>query len=42
MLIPNIIANGAYIYIRPQRISALFELLMDFIGSKYLDIAMDT
>ncbi|KAI9287599.1 exocyst complex component Sec10-like protein [Umbelopsis sp. AD052] len=27
---------------RPQRISALFELLMDFIGSKYLDIAMDT
>ncbi|KAI8579596.1 hypothetical protein K450DRAFT_241761 [Umbelopsis ramanniana AG] len=26
----------------PQRISALFELLMDFIGSKYLDIAMDT
>jgi hypothetical protein len=27
---------------RPQRIASLFELLMDFMGSKYLDIAMDT
>ncbi|CAO3675747.1 unnamed protein product [Umbelopsis vinacea] len=26
----------------PQRIASLFELLMDFMGSKYLDIAMDT